>query len=587
MKIPSPARKSRAVCIISLIPVNLLRGTIGTEEVRRIEREIALQRRTYTLLIVTGVMLAALAGRLTVVQVIQAKSLADRALRQRSYQMEMELPRGRILDRNGVSLTGEFQQESVFVFPSLCEDKRAAAQMLAEVLALDYDDVLSELSRQNYPFRLKAGVTRQEKSALLVLPLPSVLILPGTVRYGPGALARHTVGYISRADQVGVAGIEKQFDAYLSSSGATTVVALVDGNKDLIPSGGYRRQPGSAEAAGQDVQLTIDAEIQAIVEEVMDRRVAKGAVVVVRPDTGEILALASRPDFDQDDLEAYLTATEAPLLNRTVNGYPPGSVFKFVIAAGALEEGLVQPEELFHCRGYTLVNGRPIQCYKWEEGGHGELTFAEGFAYSCNSVFIEVGQRMTGDTIRRYATAFGCGQATGCGLPEEDPGLIDARPKLYPGDIANLSIGQGTLLVTPLQVARFVAAIANDGVMLPLRLVKSAGTEAGSVSPSAGIRIISPATAQTLQQMALLTTTAGTGRAAYIQGIGSAGKTGSAETGRYQADGKSIVHVWFAGYAPADDPELVVVVLAEDGVSGSETAAPVFREIIEAVHAGN
>ncbi|MGI5839036.1 MAG: peptidoglycan D,D-transpeptidase FtsI family protein [bacterium] len=545
--------------------------------------ENALPRRAYILILGMGLVLGTLAGRLLMLQIIQAKSLADRALRQRSYQMEMEQPRGRILDRYGASLTGEFEHESVFAFPSLCEDKRASAQMLAEVLNLDYTAVYAELNSRNAPFRLKAGVTRQEKNTLAVLPLPGVLILPETVRYGPGALARHTVGYVSRADNIGVAGLEKEYDACLRSAGVERVMALLDGNKNLILPGGYRWQPNEREEKGKDIYLTLDAGIQSIVEAVMERRVAKGAVAVVQADTGEILALASRPNFDQNDLAAYLTAADAPLLNRVVNGYPPGSVFKYVVAAAALEEGSVHPEEKFICPGYTLVNGRRFQCHKWEEGGHGELTFAEAFAASCNSVFIEVGQRLSGDTLRRYAAIFGCGQKTGSGIGEEDPGLVDPRPILYPGDIANLSIGQGSLLVTPLQVARILAAVVNDGLMLPLRLVRRAG-QLTTVPAAAGTRIMSADTARTLREMSFLTTTTGTGRAAFVPELGSAGKTGSAETGRYQPDGKSILHVWFAGYAPADDPEIVVVVLVEDGVSGSETAAPVFREIIEAVY---
>lgn len=486
---------------------------------RRVNGETLLHRRAYALLIAAGILMIALAGRLFVLQVFREKVLADRALRQRSCQIEVNLPRGRILDRYGVSLTGEFQQENVFVFPSLCDDKRASAQMLAETLNLDYEAVLSELRNRNYPFRLKAGVSRREKYALAVLPLPGILVFPETVRYGPGAIARHVIGYISRAENVGVAGIEKEFDASLRSTSEEVVTALVDGNKKLILPGGYRRQSGSRESEGRDVWLTIDAGIQSIVEAVMERRVKKGAVVVVQPATGEILALASRPNFDQSNLTDYLAATDAPLLNRAVNGYPPGSVFKFVTAAAALEEGLVRPDEIFGCRGYTLVNGRRFQCYKWEEGGHGELTFAEGFAHSCNSVFIEVGQRMAKDIIRRYAAAFGCGRTTGCGLPEENAGLVDPRPRLYPGDIANLSIGQGTLLVTPLQVARFLSAVVNDGVMLPLRLVKTA-----TASLPTGTRIISPATAQALRDMAALATAVGTGRGAYIPELGSAGE---------------------------------------------------------------
>ncbi len=527
-----------------------------------------------------GMMLLVLAGLLFYRQGWQGRELASRALRQRSYAYNLAPERGRILDRNGLLLTGEGQQVSAIVFPALVGDKPAAADAVARVLTMEREAVLTKLLRQKLPFRLKTGLSPRETWELTEIGLGGVLAVTEKVRYGPAALASHTLGYINSADNCGVAGIEKAYNDVLCTGGGETVTALVDANQNLIPQGGYRRQ--AAEAAAGDVQLTLDRRIQAIVETVMDDQLAKGAVVVLRPGSGEILAIASRPDFAPGDVGAYLAGSEAALLNRAVQGYPPGSIFKLVIAAALLEEHLVREDEVFFCPGQIKIGSRTILCHQWEKCGHGTLTLAEAVAQSCNVALIEAGQRLSLSQINDYARRFGFGARLEFGLPEEAGGGLETRTTVYAGDIANLCIGQGALLATPVQVAQMLAVIANGGVKVPLRLVSdpAAPGPAGTGSEA----VLTPATAQRLQARDEFVVAGGTGRAAQVAGLTVAGKTGSAETGRYREDGEAIIQAWFAGYVPAAAPELVIVVLAEDGESGSSSAAPVFRAIVETIY---
>ena len=396
--------------------------------------------------------------------------------------------------------------------------------------------------------------------------------------------ASHAVGYCN-ADGGG-SGVEGAYDAALTSGGRRYMAALLDAGSELIPGLRYRtiRLPG--ERGFRTVCLTLDARVQKAAEEVFDRHAEKGAVVALDPFTGDVLAMVSRPNFDAASLAAYLDDARAPLINRALTAYQPGSVFKLAVAAAALERKLVQEKEMFLDKGYIDVDGTVFRGWDYKKGAR-RVSFTEAMAQSSNPVFIEVGLRVGMRGLVDFSRRLGFGAQTGIGLPEEAPGSLPAADNIYRGEAANLSIGQGQCEATPLQLAALVGAVVDGGVrhapVLVDRVLDENGETLETLPRPPGARVFSPETAAALRRMLRGVTENGTGRAAYVEKYGSAGKTGSAETGRVTAAGEGVSHAWFAGYAPLAKPRYVAVVFVEDGMSGGDVAAPIFREIMEII----
>lgn len=537
----------------------------------------------YILLLFCGI---ALLCRLAVIQLVDSGRLATAALYQRVEEVAVDIPRGNILDHHGTPFTNNAVHYSIIIFPRQLADWRQAAAELAVFTNMQDAVILDQLAGQYRPFKLKTDVDAVTAQAVNGLRLPGVLAVAENMRYGNENLAAHVLGYINSADNLGMSGVEAAYDRELRGLTPAYVAALVDGTQNIIPGLGYKKiAPMQGPLA--DVMLTLDYRVQKIVESVMDRRVAKGAVVVMRPDTGEILAMASRPNFDANDLSNYLQRSEAPLLNRAIAAFQPGSVFKMVVAAAALETGITTPTETFFDPGYIDVGHLRFRGWDYQAGGHGPITFKDAMAYSSNPVFINIGLRLGAARLIDYASRFGLGRVTALGLPGEAAGNLPAADTLYPGDIANLSIGQGSLEVTPVQMATVLTTIVNDGVMIPPYVVEKVIFPNGAVVPvhkrRENTRVISQHTARQLREMLTAVTTYGTGQAAYVANGGAAGKTGSAETGQRNQNGESLDHAWFAGYAPLNHPRYVVVVFVEGGMSGGEVAAPVFHDIVKEI----
>ena len=544
------------------------------------------QSRTLKLLGLMAICFALLTIQVARRQLVEGRRLAQQALAQRAQEFPLAVARGEILDRNGISLTGTTYRYSAVVFPTLIHDKSGTAASIAAMLGVDRGKTFEELLGNGPPVVIAAGLTEAAVGAVRKAALPGVIAVREKVRYGPESMAHHLVGYINNAlDNQGQDGLEREYDRRLRGGRPEAVQAFVDANRQPISGLGLRVQlpgEGGAVTGGpQTVVTTIDARIQRIVEEVMDEMVPRGAVVIVDPRTGDILAMASRPDFDPNDVGAYLHSTDSPLVNRAVKGYPPGSVFKVVTAAAALEAGVARPTDVFEDPGYIDLQGHRYRCYK--EGGHGRLSFAEAMALSCNPVFIEVGERVGSARLVEMARRLGFGARLGLPLGQESPGNVpDEGAGLYD---PNLSIGQGALLVTPVQVAQMMTAVANNGVVARLRLIKEIDDAEGvAVERGPEVRLsqaFSWLTGIRLRSMLRGVVLYGTGTAAEPAGTTAAGKTGSAETGRIGAGGEGVSHAWFAGYAPASNPRLVVTVFVEEGRAGGKAAAPVFKRIVE------
>jgi len=502
--------------------------------------------RITIILSATALSFALLAVRLGGIQIFMGRMLAESAYRQRTVEIPVGPERGRILDRNGYDLTG-----STVALASL------------DLASFQVSDVFTDPEQ----VRLRAS--------------SSSMLVPKIIRYGETSLARHLVGYINPMDNTGVSGIEKVFDSLLSPEGSQRkLVMSADARGYVIPGLGYSLVEGTR---CSDLVLTIDKDIQQIVEEVLDSRIQVGAVVVMDPWTGEVLALASRPDFDQNDVLPYLNAAGSPMLNRALVGFYPGSLFKVIVATAALEEGLLHEGAQFLCTGSIEVQGLRFGCYKPD--GHGVISLSHAMAYSCNPVFIEIGQIIGAERLIEYCQAFGLGERTYMGLPGETSGDLPWHGQIVPRMLANISIGQDPLTVTPVQMAQVISALANGGVLVRARVVEEArqGDKLIQKMPiPASERIMSEGTAAAVRRMLSGVTRFGTGTAAYMHGQG-AGKTGTAETGVVLADGNKVTYCWFAGFFPVETPRYTMVVFDERGISGSVSAAPVFAEIAERI----
>jgi penicillin-binding protein 2 len=351
---------------------------------------------------------------------------------------------------------------------------------------------------------------------------------------------------------------------------------------------------------GAQVITTIDRRIQEAAEMAMEGRA--GAAVVMDPRTGDVLAMVSTPAYEIDrftgtiDRAAWLRVVQHPdhpLLNRVLQTqYAPGSIFKIVVAAAGLQESVLTPVDRVHCSGEFKLGAATFR--DWKEDGHGVVDLKRALADSCNVFFYEAGLKVGGPTIVKYARAFGFGQASGVEFGGERSGVLPrpmvrrGREVWQPGDVANISIGQGQLAVTPLQVARFMAAVANGGVLWKPRLVQRIERpERGVVWADSGKVMghveLSPVVWAFLRQSLLAVVQSGTGVAARIPGLAVAGKTGTSQTIANSKADKGQDHAWFAAFAPAGTPEVVVVVLVERGGRGSQVAAPIARKILNAI----
>ncbi|MGE5559297.1 MAG: peptidoglycan D,D-transpeptidase FtsI family protein [Bacillota bacterium] len=541
------------------------------------------QKRLYFVFFTVHLLLWFLWGRTFCLQIIDGDELRRAALEQRVESIPLTVSRGDFLDRHGAPITNQKQIPRIFLFPRQFPKRLDYPRELAALLKKTEGE-MREIAKANSPVMLKIDAGRELIDQVKTRFLPGVLIANQPVRYDPG-MAAHLIGYVSPLECQGISGLEHRFDYFLIGIRFQQLVALEDGAHRLIRGLGYRRMiyevPGKTPC---NIKLALDANWQKAAEHVMTGHVKKGAVVIMEPQTGDVLAMCSRPSYDGNNPGAYLGAGGAPLINRALRDFYPGSVFKLIIAAAALEEKETSPVEMFYDPGYYEVQNHRFRCAAYEEGGHKKIYLVKAMAVSCNPVFIELGMRLGARKIVGYSRKFGFGSPTGCGLSEESRGYLENPDLMSKGDIGNISIGQKSVKTSPLQICSFVAAIANGGNLYKPRIVKKILTHGGearkSYPPYMLARIMSEGTARTLRIMMRAVVQNGTGRAAEAAG-GSGGKTGTAQTGRKDGRGREITHAWFAGFWPLNQPEIAMVVLVEEGKTGGASAAPLFRKIVE------
>ncbi|BAF59251.1 MAG: penicillin-binding protein 2 [Pelotomaculum sp.] len=560
--------------------------------------DILRQKRLVQIFFIFWLCFLGLIARLWLIQIRDGPVYSALALEQGSYWVSLEdAPRGKILDRNLVPIAGERREDRVVVFPMVMKDREEVARGLADVLQADFNEVRRRLEggAGYLPYR----VAPEQSAAIKERGWPGVLVLPVLFRYGERTLAAQTVGHLGKisshdeflrlkeqskkiyhyGDMVGKTGLERYYEEELKGLRPLEAVRVfTDAAGRLLGGPSFYLEKQAEDRERRDLVLTIDGRIQKAVEDVMDRRVPGGAVVVMEAGTGDILAMASRPGFNPAvPGQGAAGGAGESFLDRCTALYQPGSIFKIAVAAAAIEEGIVKERSRFACRG---EKDDMIRC--WKDEGHGETDFAHAFAGSCNPAFAQIGLKLGALKLIEYAGRLGLDEQTVIGYPVPFDRRQDLRLIGEPYNLVNSSIGQGPVLVTPVQVASMLNAVVSGGIYRQPRLVmevRQSGSSVRQFLPDEGRPAISPETAARLRSLLELVVDEGVGREAQVDGCGSAGKTGSAQTG----DAAGTVHAWFAGYAPRANPRYIAVVLIEGGASGGRSAAPVFKEIMEQI----
>lgn len=500
----------------------------------------------------------------------QNQTYAARAKAQSAVRLALPARRGNFYDHTGALLTGLETQYLALCFPGENSYSRLYAYTDEDGQALLYQN-----RNRSMPFLL-----RVERD----LYWQGVSCYPFARRYASAPLCQQLIGYLDDEGH-GAAGLEKALDKLLTGTGEHDVLLCAVTAQGQLRAGEtpqYLRQ--DSKAVG--VQLTISRQMQRAAEAVAAETMTSGCILVLDTASAAVRASVSMPGYDPDNLAASLDAPDSPFLNRVLECYTVGSVFKPVLAAAALEAGLA-PE--YDCNGAVVVDGQIFRC----AGGvpHGEVDLSAALAKSCNGYFIRLGQQLGAQALLQQAQALGFGRSIGLaeGLTAQSGALPGAEELAQSGQLANFSFGQGSLLATPLQVAAMMNTIANGGVyrapcLLDCALDETSGEELSAFARPQAERVLTEQTAAALRTMLEQTVAEGTAQDASGLPGGAAGKTGTAQTGQFTAEGKERMNLWFAGFYPAEDPQYTIVVLQDGQTQAAVSSAAVFAQLCTALH---
>lgn len=518
--------------------------------------------------------------RLYWIQISNHDRFKTEALKQRSKEISLYPNRGIIYDRNLIPLTNANRKNILLVFREKLMEDAKLRDFILEYTDLDYLDMINLFSKReeilSIPLKREIDITDTSKD---------IFVTDRTERYLDNNLLSHVIGYINKSENRGESGIEKVYDDILVNQKKRNSLYLeFDEKQNVFLGGEYQVDHSISSLEPSAVKLTVDYHIQKIVEDTMDQYKANGAVVVTDAETGDIMALASRPNFNQESIEEYLEREDMTLYNRAIQvGYPPGSLFKIVVLLAALEDNLEYLEKSYYCKGYEQIGEVVISCNNTE--GHGYIDINEAFSVSCNSAFIQLGQEIGSRKIIDMAKRLGFGDKINIGLLEETSGILPEGAEIHGPVIGNISIGQGSIEVTPIQITNLMMIIANDGVMKPMSIVEGITAEDGTMikpyNRPEEKQVISTSISRIIKDFLIDVVDYGTARNLDLDDIGgAAGKTGSAQA---ILNRKETIHGWFTGFYPIDKPKYVITVIVEEGISGAQSAVPVFEKIAKEI----
>jgi len=544
-------------------------------------------------------------------QMIKGEEFKERAVENCIRSLVEDAPRGRIYDRQEELLVTNRPAVVVSIIPAEVDDLEKLSERLSKIIGISPEEISQIVKnyREN-PFKPVKILDDCNTNKIVEIEerkdeLKGVVLEVKPRRdYLYQDFAAHSLGYVGEIDKeellqfgnpkyqggdiIGKAGLEKYYDDILRGEKGGKEVE-VDALGQEITTLLYQTP-----VPGKDLVLTIDRDLQLCGENLLFDK--EGSIVVSDPNSGEILALVNRPSFNPNlfangisssDWQRLSFDTDYPLTNRSVQGlYSPGSIFKVVTVAAALEEGVTDRKRKIYCSGTFELADRVFTC--WKETGHGSLSIIDAIANSCNIYFYTLGNDLGIERFNKCMQKFGLGEKTSIDLPEEAIGIIpssqwkerEVKEIWFPGDTINLSIGQGYLLLTPLQVHHIITTIAAEGEVYKLHLVKRIisvdGNTVEEIKPEIYKKInFSSDTFKIIKEGLRQTILKGTGWRANIQELAVAGKTGTAQNPQGET------HAWFIGFAPYENPEVCITVFLENGGEGGEAAAPIARAMLE------
>jgi stage V sporulation protein D (sporulation-specific penicillin-binding protein) len=551
---------------------------------------VTLRKRLMIVLGCLAAVFLALVVRLGYIQMIQAPWLTQQAEDLWRRNIPVEAKRGTILDRNGEVLAYNGSAPTVVVIPAQVQDKEASAAKLAPLLEMSQDKVLKTISKRTLLVYLAPGgrkISDDKAKKVRDLNMTGVYVTEeGKRQYPYDGLAAHVLGFAG-VDNQGLTGIERWYDDRLKGKdGRISFFANVKGQEMPDENDEY-----VAPTNGQTLVTTLDKEIQTFVEREIENVVATynpdGVMsIVADPKSGEILALANYPSFKPGSYRDFPQET----YNRNLaiwKNFEPGSTFKIVTLAAALEEKKINLTDPFFDPGYFEVGGRKIKC--WKAGGHGSETMLEVVENSCNPGFMLMGQKLGKEKLFDYINKFGFGKKSGIDMPGEGTGILFRDlSKVTPTDLAVTSFGQA-VSVTPIQQVMALSAVANGGTLMKPHLAKEwkdpdSGQSIEKIAPEPVRRVVSEGTAKQVRETLESVVARGTGKNAFLDGYRVGGKTGTAQVAENGAYKSNHYIVSFIGMAPADDPKLVAYIAIDNPraplVFGGVIAAPVVGNIL-------
>jgi len=541
------------------------------------------------------------------IQGLQGYHYSELSKRNRIRLVPLIAPRGNIYDRNGELLAGNRLAFDCAIIPQEFDVDKGKMRQLSGLLDLPSgtleETIEEDIVAPFIPLVLKKDIGRKTAIAISErsVDFPGLIIQTYPTRHYPNSnIASHVAGYLGKItkkelealreygyepmDLVGRGGLEFYYDDYLKGENGGMQVEVDAKGRELRVLG--VREPEK----GKDITVTIDLELERYIDSLMDE--FSGAVLVMGAESGEVLSLVNKPDFDPNifissantrRISDLFKRKDYPLVSRAITGtYPPGSAFKIVTASAALDLNILGRDDELNCKGYYKVGYRRFNC--WKKSGHGSQDIVNGIKNSCNVFFYKAGRKVGVDKISDYAARYGFGGLSGIDLPYEVGGVLptkawkkrNKREPWYEGDTINLAIGQGYLLVTPIQILRMINALATEGQLITPFLAKEIeGVEVFSVDKK--WLNISGEVFDIVKEGArrAVMDDGGTAKHAGVSGLDIAGKTGTAQAG------PKGTHAWFAGYSPTSRPKISLVVFLEYGGKGGDKSSKMAAQIFE------
>lgn len=487
-----------------------------------------------------------------------------------TIRLVVDKNRGTIYDRNLLPLTSNEKVYKVAVLPSV-----KSKMYLKDVLSGEEFASIEPSFLLNRPFIFETDKFIEESEDVDVFLISK--------RYSEDDLATHVIGYCDSGLSTGISGIEKAYDSTLSAQSKTLSISypidatgkVLPGSKAIVNDEKYNAKSGIA--------LTIDTKIQEIAHNAAANIKDKGSVLVMDVQNGDILAAVSVPEYNRSDIISSINNNDSALLNRNFCAYNIGSTYKIIVSAAALSKN-ISANSSYNCKGNLQLADTTFNCHK--KDGHGYLNMEYAFANSCNPYFIKLGLSVGKERLLSLSSAFGLGKEINlCENISTASGNLPASSQINTvGDLANVSFGQGSLMATPVHIAKIISIIANGGYSVSPSLVVGEVNSSGKLDKqrdvAKGAQIISFEVAKKIQKYMITTVENGTGKLARPEHLGSGGKTASAETG-LTVNGEQIVQAWFSGFYPAISPKYAIVVLCEGGNSGAVSCGPIFKEICD------